>query len=68
MVLANVAAAEELERLHQPACTASTRRPRTKSWPSCAAFSHGLGISLPPGDQVHPRDLDRVLRQVAGTA
>ena len=30
-------------------------------------FLHGLGISLPPGDQVHPRDLDRVLRRVAGT-
>ena len=26
-----------------------------------------MGISLPPGDQVHPRDLDRVLRRVAGT-
>jgi len=30
-------------------------------------FLHGLGISLPPGDQVHPRDLDRVLRRFEGT-
>jgi ribonuclease R len=26
-----------------------------------------LGISLPPGGQVHPRDLDQVLRRVAGS-
>ena len=43
------------------------RRRRTKSWQSLRGFLHGLGISLPPGDQVHPRDLDRVLRRVAGT-
>ena len=48
-------------------CTASTRRLRRKSSHRCASFLHGLGISLPPGDQVHPRDLDRVLRRVAGT-
>ena len=48
-------------------CIASTRRRRTRSWRRCASFLHGLGISLPPGDQVHPRDLDRVLRRVAGT-
>src|SRR5271166_3330661 len=30
-------------------------------------FLHGLGISLPPGDQVHPRDLERVLRRFADT-
>jgi ribonuclease R len=31
------------------------------------AFLHGIGISLPPGNQTHPRDLDGVLRKVAGT-
>jgi ribonuclease R len=30
-------------------------------------FLATLDISLPPGDQVHPRDLDRVLRRVADT-
>ena len=30
-------------------------------------FLNGLGISLPAGNQFHPRDLDRVLRKAAGT-
>ena len=50
-----------------PACTASTRRPRTRSSRALRTFLHGLGISLPPGNQLHPRDLDRVLQTVAGT-
>src|ERR1700721_2014985 len=47
-------------RVHAP--------PSDEKLASLRDFLHGLGISLPPGDQVHPRDLDRVLRQVAGTA
>ena len=31
------------------------------------AFLRGFDISLPPGNQLHPRDIDRVLKQVAGT-
>jgi ribonuclease R len=68
MVLANVAAAEELERLHQPAMYRVHAPPSEQKLAFLRGFLHGLGISLPPGDQVHPRDLDRVLRQVAGTA
>jgi ribonuclease R len=68
MVLANVAAAEELERLHQPAMYRVHAPPSEEKIAFLRGFLHGLGISLPPGDQVHPRDLDRVLRQVAGTA
>jgi ribonuclease R len=68
MVLANVAAAEELERLHQPAIYRVHAPPSDDKLAFLRGFLHGLGISLPPGDQVHPRDLDRVLRQVAGTA
>ena len=68
MVLANVAAAEELERLHQPAMYRVHAPPSEEKLASLRDFLHGLGISLPPGDQVHPRDLDRVLRRVAGTA
>ncbi len=67
MVLANVAAAEELERRHQPAIYRNHAPPSRDKLASLRDFLHGLGISLPPGDQVHPRDLDRVLRRVAGT-
>ena len=31
------------------------------------SFLSTLDISLPPGDQLHPRDLDRILQLVAGT-
>ena len=67
MVLANVAAAEELERLHQPAMYRVHAPPADDKLGFLRDFLHGLGITLPPGDQVHPRDLDRVLRRVAGT-
>jgi ribonuclease R len=67
MVLANVAAAEELERLHQPVMYRVHAPPSDDKLASLRDFLHGLGISLPPGDQVHPRDLDRVLRRFAGT-
>ena len=67
MVLANVAAAEELERLHQPVMYRVHAPPSEDKLASLRDFLHGLGISLPPGDQVHPRDLDRVLRRVADT-
>ena len=67
MILANVAAAEELERLHQPAMYRIHAPPSEEKLASLRDFLHGFGISLPPGDQVHPRDLDRALRRVAGT-
>ena len=67
MILANVAAAEELERRHQPTMYRIHAPPSDEKLASLRDFLHGLGISLPPGDQVHPRDLDRVLRRVAGT-
>jgi ribonuclease R len=67
MVLANVAAAEELERLHQPAMYRVHAPPSDDKLGFLRDFLHGLGIALPAGDQVHPRDLDRVLQRVAGT-
>jgi ribonuclease R len=67
MVLANVAAAEELERLHQPVMYRVHAPPSEDKLALLRDFLHGLGISVPPGDQVHPRDFDRVLRRVAGT-
>src|SRR5579872_1354740 len=67
MVLANVAAAEELERRHQPAMYRNHAPPSDEKLASLRDFLHGFGISLPPGNQIHPRDIDRVLRRVAGT-
>lgn len=68
MVLANVAAAEELERLHAPVMYRVHAPPSPEKLEALRSFLHGVGISMPPGDQLHPRDLDRVLRQVEGTA
>ncbi len=65
MVLANVAAAEELERLHQSCMYRVHPPPTEEKLANLRTFLSALGISLPPGDQVHPRDLDHVLRMVA---
>jgi ribonuclease R len=67
MVLANVAAAEELERLHRPCMYRVHAPPSDEKLDALRGFLHGLGISLPPGDQLHPRDLDTVLKRVAGS-
>ena len=67
MVLANVAAAEQLEAVHQ-ACMYRVHAPPTdEKLEALRTFLHTLGISLPPGDAIHPRDLDRVLATVRGT-
>ncbi len=67
MVLANVAAAEELERRRQPAMYRVHPPPTVEKLAGLRDFLSSLGITLQPGDQLHPRDLDRVLRRVAGT-
>jgi ribonuclease R len=67
MVLANVAAAEELERLTRPCVYRVHAPPSDEKLTALRGFLHGLGISLPPGNQIHPRDLDRVLRMAADT-
>jgi len=67
MVLANVAAAEELEHLVQPCMYRVHDRPSPEKLLGLRDFLHTMSISLPPGDQVHPRDIDRILRKVAGT-
>ncbi|HEX4369078.1 MAG TPA: ribonuclease R [Rhodopila sp.] len=68
MVLANVAAAEELERLHQPCMYRIHAPPSDEKLDALRGFLATLGISLPAGNQVHPRDFDRVLRRYAGTS
>ena len=68
MVLANVAAAEELERLHRSCMYRIHAPPSDEKLEALRGFLSTLGISLPAGNQVHPRDFDRVLRRYAGTA
>ncbi len=67
MILANVAAAEELERLRQPCLYRVHPPPTQEKLANLRDFLATVGISLPPGDRVHPRDLDHVLRRVADT-
>lgn len=67
MVLANVCAAEELERLHRPCMYRVHAPPSPEKLVSLREFLRGFDINLPPGDVVQPGDLDRVLRRVAGT-
>jgi len=67
MVLANVAAAEELEGRHLPCMYRVHAPPSDEKLEALRVFLHGMGISLAPGNDLHPRDLDRVLQKVAGT-
>ena len=67
MVLANVCAAEELERLHRPCVYRVHAPPSEEKLANLRIFLRGFDISLPPGGQVHPRDLLGVLKQVEGT-
>ena len=67
MVLANVAAAETLEAMRLPCMYRVHAPPSDEKMEALRSFLHGMGVSLPPQGQVHPRDLDAVLRQVADT-
>jgi ribonuclease R len=67
MILANVSAAEELERLARPCVYRVHAPPSPEKIQNLRNFLSTLDISLAPGDQLHPRDLDRVLKLVAGT-
>lgn len=67
MILANVATAEELERLHQPCMYRVHAPPSPEKFESLRNLLATFDIALKPGEQLHPRDLDHVLRLVAGT-
>ena len=67
MVLANVAAAEELERLKRPCMYRIHAPPSDEKLDNLRTVLGTLGLSLPHGLQVTPRDLDAVLQQAAGT-
>jgi len=67
MVLANVAAAEELERLKKPCIYRIHAPPSDEKLANLRSFLSTLGFSLAPGENVAPRDLDQVLQKAAGT-
>ena len=67
MVLANVAAAEMLEKLHLPCMYRIHAPPSDEKMEALRSFLHGMSISLPPEGQIHSRDLDAVLKQVVDT-
>jgi ribonuclease R len=67
MVLANVAAAEELERRHLPGVFRVHAPPSDEKLRALRDFLHGIDISLPTASQLGPRDLNGVLRRVAGS-
>ncbi len=67
MVLANVAAAEQLEAFTRPCMYRVHAPPTEEKLEALRTFLHSMDISLPPGNEIHPRDLDRVLQKVANT-
>jgi ribonuclease R len=67
MVLANVCAAEELERRRQPCMYRVHAPPSEDKLQALRDFLRGIDINLPPGNQIHPRDLDHILKKVADT-
>ena len=67
MVLANVAAAEELERLGRACMYRVHAPPSEEKLANLRTFLRTLDIGMAPGAQVTPRDLDQVLQKVAGT-
>ncbi|MGI3777046.1 MAG: ribonuclease R [Janthinobacterium lividum] len=67
MVLANVAAAEELERRHRPCMYRVHAPPSDEKLEALRAFLRTFDLALPPTGELRPSDLDRVLQAVAGT-
>jgi ribonuclease R len=67
MVLANVAAAEELERLRRPCVYRVHAPPSDEKLDNLKTFLGSMGISLGHGPHITSGDLDRVLARVAGT-
>ncbi len=67
MVLANVAAAQELERLRQPCMFRVHAPPSPEKLEALRAFLGTLDIPLKPAGEIRPADLDAVLSRVAGT-
>ncbi len=67
MVLANVAAAQELRRSRQPCMYRIHAPPSPEKLEALRDFLSTLGLSLKPSGELRPADLDAILREVAGT-
>jgi ribonuclease R len=67
MILANVSAAEELERLRQPCMYRIHAPPSPEKLDALRSLLATFDISLKQSDQLIPRDLDHILKLVAGT-
>lgn len=65
MVAANVCAAEELERRHQPLLYRVHERPSDEKLEALRQFLEAMELGLPASDRIHPRDFARLLDQVA---
>lgn len=66
MVLANVAAAQELRRLRHPCMYRIHAPPSPEKIEALRAFLSTLELSLKPAGELRPADLEVILRQVAG--
>jgi ribonuclease R len=66
MVLANVAAAEELEARSAPCVYRVHAPPAPEKLAGLRELLASFEISLAAADRLHPRDLDAVLKRVAG--
>jgi ribonuclease R len=64
MVAANVCAATELERLHQPCMYRVHDRPSDAKLEGLRQFLESLGLKLPQRDRLHPRDFGGILAAV----
>ncbi len=67
MVLANVSAAEELERLRRACVYRVHPPPSDEKLASLRDFLSTLGITLKPAGEVRPADLDAILARVRDT-
>ncbi len=67
MVLANVAAAEELERLRRACVYRVHAPPSDEKVENLRSFLATLGLPIKPVGSLRPADLDAILRRVAGT-
>jgi ribonuclease R len=66
MIAANVAAAEELERLRQPCMYRIHEPPDPEKLASLGEVLRSLGLSLPRGQVIRPGQLTALLHKVAG--
>lgn len=66
MVLANVAAAQALEQRHMPCLYRVHDQPDPAKLEALREFLGTLGISVPVGQRLRPRDLNRVLQAIEG--